>query len=221
MAEYSMDRRKLAEEVTALLRGADFLWAVCGGYALDLFMDRDIRPHGDADICVFGEDRAAVLAHMWKRGWMAYEFRGMGRMRPLQPGMESEPGRNLMCLRKDCELAEFFPCEEPGLVCFRFRHSGLREFNYAEYLFNTREGDDFVFDAARGIYREMSRAVLFREGIPYLAPEIVLLYKSARADVPDYRLDFDAAYPALNDEQRSWFRAALAAMYPQGHVWSE
>ena len=28
-------------------------WAVCGGYALDLFLGRAMRVHSDIDICVF------------------------------------------------------------------------------------------------------------------------------------------------------------------------
>ena len=36
--------------------------------------------------------------------------------------------------------------------------------------------DYFVFDRNRGIKRELSKAILFNNGIPYLAPEIVLLY---------------------------------------------
>ena len=48
----------------------------------------------------------------------------------------------------------------------------------------------FVFDEAKKICRDMSKAVLFNGSIPYLAPEIALLYKSSQAEREEYHYDF-------------------------------
>jgi len=46
--------------------------------------------------------------------------------------------------------------------------------------------------------------------IPYLAPEICLLYKSTELDRDGYQQDFALAYAKLDDEARAWLDAALA-----------
>jgi hypothetical protein len=48
---------------------------------------------------------------------------------------------------------------------------------------------------------------------PFLAPEIVLLYKS-KAPRPTDEADFRVALPALTTEQRDWLRLAIAEMRP-------
>jgi hypothetical protein len=57
------------------------------------------------------------------------------------------------------------------------------------------------------------------EGIPYLAPEIQLLYK-ARGLRPKDEADFLHALPELAQEQRAWLKDALTQVHP-GHPWLE
>lgn len=209
----------LLTQAKSLLNDAPFSWAVCGGYALDLFLDRTLRTHGDIDICVFEKDRAEILAYMLEQDWRVYEFRGQGKLRPLTAGRSSESGRNLMCLKGDCELVKFYPCEEEGLLYYQFFHTGMKQFDYIEFLFNTVQGDHFVFDKKKEIERELSQALLFRDGTPYLAPEIVLLYKASQADNQDYQYDFEQTYPYLSSEQKAWFIQNLDKRYPDGHCW--
>ena len=52
------------------------------------------------------------------------------------------------------------------------------------------------------------------DGIPYVRPEIVLLFKS-KAPEPHDEADFEAALPALDAEARSLLRGWL----PAGHPW--
>lgn len=39
----------LIKEANDLLRAGDFDYAFCGGYAIELFLDKEIRKHGDND----------------------------------------------------------------------------------------------------------------------------------------------------------------------------
>jgi hypothetical protein len=60
-----------------------------------------------------------------------------------------------------------------------------------------------------------SEAVLFSwQGIPYLAPELQLLFKSKHNRTKDDR-DATEAIPALNAEQQRW----LGALLPGDHPW--
>jgi hypothetical protein len=56
-------------------------------------------------------------------------------------------------------------------------------------------------------------------GIPYLAPEIVLLFKAKHARAKDED-DLAAIAPRLDLEQRRWLRDALERVHP-GHRWLE
>jgi len=204
-----------------LLENAPVSWAVCGGFAIDLFLGKETRAHGDIDICVFEKDRENILKHMLKSNWQVYEFRGNGKVRSLNAALSSEPGRNLMCTSGACELVKFYPCEEEQLLWYEFFHTGLKQLDYVEFLFNTSMEDAFNFDKSKGIKRELSKAILYHEGIPYLAPEIVLLYKASNADNAEYQYDFEQAYLHMNEEQKSWFLQGLDTLYPAGHKWRE
>jgi hypothetical protein len=56
-------------------------------------------------------------------------------------------------------------------------------------------------------------------GIPYLAPEIVLLFK-AKGNRPKDRADLAGALPSLDTSRRTWLREALIRLSP-GHPWLE
>lgn len=214
-----MDRKDMCVQLKQLLNGAPFAWAVCGGYALELFLNRDIRTHGDVDLCVFEEDRRRILPFMLQKGWKVYEFCGWGKVRPLEKDSESTQGRNLMCVHGTPEIVRFYPSDEPDRLYHEFFHTGLQSLEYLDVLFNTKCEASFVLDAKKGIQRAMQKAILQREGIPYLAPEIVLLYKASRADNADYRLDFEQTYAHLRAEQKAWFSENLLRMYSKGHAW--
>ena len=44
-------------------------WFVAGGWAIDLFLERVTREHGDIDFCVFRDSLGILLAHFsaWER----------------------------------------------------------------------------------------------------------------------------------------------------------
>ena len=209
---------RLLTEVKQLLQDAAFLWAVCGGFGLDLFLNEEIRNHGDMDICVFEENREMILRHMLERDWKVYEFRGMGKVRPMRDEQSSEPGRNLLCLKEGCELIRFYPCDERDQY-HRFFHTGIQELNYLEFLFNRAEKGEFLFDSGKGIRRNLTKAIRHRDEIPYLAPEIVLLYKASSAQDGKNHSDFERVYPRMNQDQQNWLLESLKALYPQGHPW--
>lgn len=209
----------LLNNTADFLKDAPFPWAVCGGFALELFLGKEVRLHGDIDLCVFEKDRERILPYMLQKGWNVYEFRGNGRLRPLDANAKSETGRNLMCLGEGCDLVKFYPCEEKPLVYYEFFHTGIQKLNYLEFLFNKADDTHFIFDRERNLTRELSKAILHRDGIPCLAPEIVLLYKASRAENEEYQMDFEQAFPMLRDEQREWFVNGLRAIYPNGHKW--
>lgn len=205
---------ELLRQAKALLDGAGIRWAVCGGFALELYLGASIRGHGDLDLSVPEDDRARIQRWMLAKGWQVYEFRGQGRLRPLRADTPSEKGRNLMCVRDGCELVTFWPCDEPGMVLHEWHPVGIKALNYVEFLFHERSEDAFLIGA--GVRRALDRAILRREGIPYLAPELVLLYKASQPEREANRTDYEAVFPRLDEERRAWLLKAL----PPEHPWA-
>lgn len=192
----------LLMQLRELLADAAFPWGLCGGYALELFAGKAIRPHGDVDLSLPESARTVAIAWMLARGWQMYEYRGMGKVKPLRCPQDSEPGRNLMAVRGEDAPVRFFPCEEEGLLYHQFM-PGMTALNFLDLLFS----------------KELRRPFIERDGLPVLSPEEALLYKAARHDEESACLDFAAVYPLLDDSQRAWLRSALMAQYPNGHPW--
>jgi len=207
----------LIEQTAAFLRQADFPWAVCGGWALDLFLGRNVRLHSDIDISVFEADREKIAGFMLRQGWQVYQFLGQGKLRRIVEPAQSEPRRNLMCLQEGCRLVKFYPCEEKNVFLHEFFHTGIERLDYLEFLFGQTDGADYIF--RQDIRLPVERAILQREGCAFLAPELALLYKADNADRPEYRQDYEARLPAMDARQREWLRKGLEKMYPQGHAW--
>lgn len=87
-----------------------------------------------------------------------------------------------------------------------------------ELLLNDTAGDDWVFRRDDRIRRPLtSIGGTTSEGIPFLAPEIVLLYK-AKSRRPRDEEDLAHALPALHSDQRGWLAEALEIAHP-GHAW--
>lgn len=210
---------ELLFQANNFLSGLQIPWAVCGGFALDLFLGKEVRRHSDIDICVFEIDRDCVSGYMLNNGWNIYEFRGQGKVRALDSKSSSEFGRNLMCIKDDCDIVKFFPCEDTDMLYHEFHHTGITKLNYLEFLFNTMDDDNFIFNRELDIKREISKSILFYNGIPYLSPELVLLFKSSKPDNKEYQFDFDETFPNMNDEQKLWFIQSMNVLYPNGHMW--
>ncbi len=182
------------ERVGALLRDLRCDWFVCGGWALDLFLGRVTRAHKDVDIAVARRDQLDVQGYLRRRGW-TLEKAADGRLSPWAEGEELQLPLHVVWCRNESHDPPFL-----------------------ELLLN--EIDDELFRFRRDTTVTLPRASISFEspsGLPVLAPEVVLLYKSNR--VEEYGVDFRNAAPALSGEARAWLKAALDRVSP-GHAWA-
>jgi aminoglycoside-2''-adenylyltransferase len=82
------------------------------------------------------------------------------------------------------------------------------------------DGDTWICRRDPAIRRLYSDVVAHTAaGMPYVAPEIVLLFK-AKAVRPKDELDFERVRPRLTDGAARWLRDALERVHP-GHRWLE
>jgi hypothetical protein len=89
-----------------------------------------------------------------------------------------------------------------------------------EMLLNDSNGTDWLFRRDHRVHLPLARiGRMTSDGIPYLVPEIVLLYKAKNVREHD-KQDFESAMSTLGPERRSWLRAALDVVHPD-HPWIE
>jgi hypothetical protein len=84
-------------------------------------------------------------------------------------------------------------------------------------LLNTSDSGVWTYRRDARIRRPVSELVWDLDGIPYLAPEVQLLFKS-RNPRPRDEQDFVDSLPLLSGQQRAWLRRSLELAQPD-HTW--
>jgi hypothetical protein len=179
------------------MHGYDGAWAVAGGWAIDLFVGRETRPHSDVDLAVLRRDQAMLRAHL---GDADVRF-------ARDHALYSWPFGETLVL----------PVHE---VHVKFADGGALELLLNETEALADEPDQsptWVFRRDFRVRRPFGRAFLTRESIPFLAPEIALLYKSNDLSAKN-TADLDVAVRVMSAEQRDWLRDAIA-LGSADHPW--
>lgn len=219
----SMKRRKMNNilyNAVQLLEGQDFEYAICGGLAIDLFLGYESRKHGDIDILAYWKDRNTIIQYMNEKGYYVYEMLGGGMVHHITDiNYQLYEKRNIFCSTDDCELFHLTSTEDKDIYYMEFLHIRQTRLNYIEFLFNHKEEEYFLYARNKEIKRELEKAILQVNGIPYLAPELLLLYKSTDTERDGYQQDYELTYAKMNQEQREWLKNSLKHMYPEGHKW--
>jgi hypothetical protein len=167
-------------------------WYVAAGWALDLFRGRQIREHGDLEIGV----PFARFSEIRER-FAQYVFDGVGSEQIWE-----DAGPEVLAATHQTWLRD--PATGQYLVdVFREPHDG-------DIWICRRD------ETIRLPYSEIIRRT--DDGIPYLAPEFVLLFKAKHVRAKD-QADFEATVPHLESRQREALAGFLEKVHP-GHAWS-
>ena len=179
-------------EVRRMLRDYPHPWWIAGGWAIDMFLRRKTRHHEDIDVGFFLSDSLEVQRMF--PGW-DLQLALSGTFRHWDDGYELTPDEDNVWAR---------PTPESAWA--------------VQFMFNPGDESTWVYHRAPSITRPLTDVIEHTgDGIPYLAPEVQLLYKagSSMGVRPKDQADFDIVLPALDDERRAWLRAHL----PAGHAW--
>jgi hypothetical protein len=187
--------RGVRDQLASRLQALEVPWAVAAGWAIDLFLGGQPRAHDDLEIVVDRASFAAVRAALPELIWF-----GAG-------GLEGEAGR---VWRLDSAPAELHQTWGWDPKKERWRLDVFRE---------PWDGPTWVCRRDLSIRRPVADAI-DRDlgGIPYLAPEIVLLFKAKHAEREKDAADFARALPMLEADRRWWLADALRIVHP-GHHW--
>jgi hypothetical protein len=194
MSELGVWQPLTPKDVAAIFAALDAPWWIAGGWAIDAFLGRQSREHGDIDVAVLRRDQLAaqdVLA-----GWDLQAADPPGKLRPWREGeILPESVHDIWC-RPDKDAAW-----------------GL------QLMLDEADGDQWEYRRNPAISKPLSSLIREYDGIPYLAVEVQLLYKAAHLN-PKNELDFEACLPLLDDFQRTWLALTLRIAHP-GHPWTE
>lgn len=180
-------------EVAALMADFGGPWMIVGGYAIEAFTGVS-RRHEDIDVALLRRDLPDLLATLPDRyqRWSA----GSGLLRPLNadhPEMHPEAGQ--VWIREHAQApwrADFILLTE---------HEG-------GWVSNRDPSMTFTFEGST--WRDAT-------GIPYVRPEITLVYKAKQLEARHDR-DFEAAWRLLDANARDWLQETLERLHPK-HPW--
>lgn len=172
------------------MAGLDVPWGVAGGWALDLFRGAQSRPHEDLEIAIPAARFADVAALF---GDCDFFVPCDDRLHPVSPEM------------LDAEHQTWARESSTG----RWRFDIFREPHVGDTWVCRR--NPVIRRRYADVYAETA------DGIPYVRPEIVLLFKAKEPREKD-TADWTGTLPLLSDDQRGWLRDGLELVHP-GHPW--
>jgi hypothetical protein len=183
-------------------------WALCGGWAVDAWLGRLSREHGDTDVSVFVQDQRALFEHL--RGWQLVVHDA------IDDGDHARAWDGVRELVHPGHIHARGP-EHAGPMPERLDAAAAQTFSLDIQL-DDRAGGEWVLHADPRIAVPLAAAVAMSPwGVPVATPEVLLFFKSRDLRRRDHA-DFRALLPTLSAEQRAWLREAVAAL---GHPWSK
>lgn len=185
------------EAVAQELKDFPCPWYISSGWALDLFLGRARRVHHDVDVIIAHGDQLVLQEYMRARDWK-FVTPFEKRLEPWPRHMRIEAPRHQVHAHRGDEFIDFLLTDITNGV-WRYRREP-------------------------SIVQTIERSTLVTEsGIPFLAPELVLLFKSkntsGQARDKDQR-DFAEVNAHLEPARGAWLRWALLVTNPT-HPWIE
>ena len=181
-------------EMRAVMQGFAAPWWIAGGWAVDLALGRQTRPHGDTDIAVLRRDQPALFDHL--RGW-DMQIVVDKTFTPWREGDWLEGG----------DRFQFWVRREAGAP-WAF-----------EVLLEETDGEDWLYRRDPAVRLPLMQfGARDADGTPHVSLPVALLYKSKDIETPRNAADFDVAKAALDAPARVWLTSALEATRP-GHPW--
>lgn len=181
-------------ELFALLKGIAIPWWIAGGWALDLFIGHQTRTHDDIDILVLRSDQQVL--HQYLKNWDLQACIPPGSLRTWEANEYLNVGINNVWCRK----------KQTSLWCFQI-------------MFMDIEGEHWVFrrdKRVKGLIADIGK--ITSDDIPYLRPEIQLLFKATGPLREKDIFDFKQVITHLDKNAISWLRYNLSLVSP-GHQW--
>jgi len=226
----------LIQQTNDLFKSAGFDYAICGGFGLDIFANKEIREHGDFDILVFDDDKRRAAQFMLDNGWLLFgRFGEHGAVwqflfYKVEDIADSfwDDCPNFWAIKPSClpQVLQKINRIQGEVYTYQARKWLVKnEIEFIELGFDKRKDGEYVARENPKVALPIDKAILYRDGIPYLAPEVTLFYKSDKGSMesayakPRTEADYKAIMPMLSEESKQWLMNAINVTYPDGYEW--
>ena len=171
-------------------------WYIAGGWAIELYLGKVTRVHEDIEITIFRQDQRELYDYL--NDWV------LDKVIPGQYKRERWLPNEWLSLPIH-EIHATSPSKENSKSNF-------------EILLNESDRLSWYFRRNQQVKRLLYKiGKIGYQGIPYLSPEIVLLYKAKEPTASDFH-DFIQTIDLLTIEERTWLSQAIRDCY-QSHPW--
>lgn len=186
----------LPEEIYELFKSLTIPWWIAGGWAIDLFLGSKTRNHLDIDIQILRKDQLKLQEFL--ESWDLYKTN--------QPSL------------KPWEKDEFLQLGVNSIWCRKTPENPWK----MQILFLDTEGDKWFFRRKTSIGGFISDiGMKTKTGIPYLAPEIQLLFKARKKLEQKDKQDFLNILPLLKKKKLLWLKESIRVQFGRNHSWIE
>ncbi|WP_155590815.1 nucleotidyltransferase domain-containing protein [Lysinibacillus cavernae] len=182
-------------EINNLFSTIPIKWGIAGGWALDLHLGKQSRVHKDIDVIILRDEQLTTYRHL-SDDWMLYKAES-GKLALWQEGEFLETTNDIWISKGSNSPWAF------------------------QIMLVDIEEQNWIYRREKTIRRDIEDIFLRTyEKIPYLRPEIQLLYKGGSSNIREKDTkDFQTILPYLLPEQKDWLKMALKRQFPTGHSW--
>jgi len=207
----------LINDLVKFLEPFHVAWFVSGGWSIDIHLGQVMRERCDLDISVSYSDRLYAIDFFLRKGWQI-EGKLFGGFKTLHS--LSDYNENIHYFWSFPKGAVFISefTDEGSNRRIAYNRKTQCELDYIEVFFDKIEDGYFIYRRDTRVKRYVDKAILERDGIRYLAPELVLLFKSNSLSEKNLQ-DFDITIGSLGGEAKSWLTSSLLLLYGKSHIW--
>ncbi|MDD1501747.1 hypothetical protein PVA17_03045 [Lysinibacillus sp. CNPSo 3705] len=182
-------------EIYKLFSSIPIKWGIAGGWALDLHLGKQSRVHDDIDVIILREEQLTAYNYL-SGDWVLYKAEN-GKLVPWQEGKFLKTTNDIWATKSSSSPWAF------------------------QIMLVETEQQSWIYRREKSIRRRLEEIFLRTDDeIPYLRPEIQLLYKGGSSKIreKDFK-DLQTMLPYLLPEQRDWLKTSLKRQFPTGHSW--
>jgi hypothetical protein len=169
---------ELCYKINTFLENYCEKWFICGGWSLDLFIGNETRKHNDIEIGIFRKDQVKLFDYFKEIEFHYVDNVHNYRNINWKGELLNLPIHELHCKIGDMDL---------------------------EILLNECDENNWIFRRDNKIKVKLNEAIKFYDNIPYLSPELVLLYKLNSIREKD-EFDFKSIVPKISKEKIYWLK---------------
>ena len=172
-------------KVKTIMDKYGYPWFITGGWAIDLFLNKETREHKDIEIGIYRKNQMQLYRHFGKQ--KKYYIDNTSHI-----GKKEKREWNKEYLR--------LPIYEVYV-----EYDGIE----IKVVLNEKDEDNWIYRLNEKIKLNEEKAILNNEEeIPYLCPEIVLLHKSK--DMRDKDIaDISNANEKMDESQKKWLMDSI------------